>query len=29
VTQAFYGFRQAYFNLGPASFIRSDILRVY
>ncbi len=29
VTQAFYGYSQAYLNLGPASFIRSDILRVY
>jgi O-antigen ligase len=29
VTQAFYGFSQAYLNLGPTSFIRSDILRVY
>ncbi len=29
VTQAFYGFSQAYLNLGPSSFIRSDILRVY
>ena len=29
VTQAFYAYSQAYFSLGPASFIRSDILRVY
>ncbi len=29
VTQAFYAYSQAYLNLGPASFIRSDILRVY
>jgi O-antigen ligase len=29
VTQAFYAYSQAYFNLGPASFIRSDVLRVY
>ena len=29
VTQAFYGYFQAYLSLGPASFIRSDILRVY
>jgi O-antigen ligase len=29
VTQAFYAYSQAYLNLGPTSFIRSDILRVY
>jgi len=29
VTQAFYAYSQAYFSLGPTSFIRSDILRVY
>ena len=29
VTQAFYAYSQAYYSLGPASFIRSDILRVY
>ena len=29
VTQAFYAYSQAYFSLGPASFIRSDVLRVY
>lgn len=29
VTQAFYAYSQAYLSLGPTSFIRSDILRVY
>lgn len=29
VTQAFYAYSQAYFSLGPASFIRGDVLRVY
>src|SRR5260370_3923127 len=29
MTQAFFGYLQASLNLGPASFIRSDILRVY
>ena len=29
VTQAFYAYSQAYFSLGPASFIRSYVLRVY
>ncbi|GAC1564797.1 MAG: hypothetical protein NVS3B14_00580 [Ktedonobacteraceae bacterium] len=29
ITQAFFGYLQASFNLGPQSFIRSDILRVY
>ncbi len=29
ITQAFFGYLQASLNLGPASFIRSDILRVY
>ncbi len=29
ITQAFYGYIQAFFNLGPASFIRSSSLRVY
>jgi O-antigen ligase len=29
MTQAFHGYIQAFFNLGPASFIRSDNLRVY
>ena len=29
VTQAFYAYSQAYLSLGPASFIRSDVLRVY
>src|SRR5712691_12253473 len=29
ITQALFGYLQASLNLGPASFIRSDILRVY
>jgi len=29
ITQAFYGYIQAFFNLGPQSFIRSSALRVY
>src|SRR5579883_1801283 len=29
VTQAFFGYAQAVFNLGPASFVRSYNLRVY
>ncbi len=29
ITQAFFGYAQAVFNLGPASFVRSYNLRVY
>ena len=29
ITQAFFGYSQAFFNLGPASFIRDTSLRVY
>ncbi len=29
ITQAFYGYAQAFLNLGPASFIRDSSLRVY
>src|SRR2546426_3005663 len=29
ISQAFYGYIQAYFNLGPQSFIRDASLRVY
>ncbi|HLX58164.1 MAG TPA: O-antigen ligase family protein [Ktedonobacteraceae bacterium] len=29
MTQAVYGYAQAFLSLGPQSFIRSDILRVY
>jgi O-antigen ligase len=29
ISQAFYGYTQAYFNLGPQSFIRDASLRVY
>lgn len=29
ITQAFFGYAQAVFNLGPASFVRSFNLRVY
>ncbi len=29
ITQAFYGYMQAFLNLGPASFVRDSSLRVY